>query len=117
MPCPYFLARFSPFGRLIHQNPHPPHAGSPEYIERVRRFGDLPGQVLAGEMQLLVQAGAPLGAVGDIVNHPGMRHKAARATFSGVAPELAAEDRSVVDLGLRVGPSLWPSIILPRPFA
>jgi len=68
------------------------------------RFGDLPRQILAGEVQLLVQAGAPLRAIGDIVNHAGMRHIAARASLSGVSLELAAEDRSVLDVGLRVGP-------------
>ena len=51
----------------------------------VRGFGEFIGQVLACEVQVFVQARAPLGAIGHIVDDASARDPHARASFAGVA--------------------------------
>jgi len=58
----------------------------------VRRIGEFAGQVLAGEVQQLVQAGPPLGAISNVVDNSPAGNESARTPLAGVAPQLAFID-------------------------
>jgi len=45
------------------------YAGSRENILFVRRVGKLGGEILPREVELLVQVGAPFGAIGHIIDN------------------------------------------------
>ncbi len=58
----------------------------------MRGLGELGGEVLACEMQLLVQAGPPFRAIRHIVHDTVAGDPEASAAFAGVATELRFRD-------------------------
>ncbi len=78
------------------ENSDPLHARTLEYFDGVWRVGQLARQILPGEMELFVEPGPPLGAIGDVVDDPGVGHEAACPAFSGVQLQLAERDDSII---------------------
>ena len=70
----------------------------PEDFVTVRSFGEFRGEVLTSKMQALVQAGAPFGAVGYVINEAMQSDPHAGATFAGVAHELQGGNKTVWDV-------------------
>src|SRR5690606_11369069 len=81
------------------QNADAPDTRAGEHLAAVRGFGQLAGQVEAGKVQALVQAGAPLGTIADVVNHALVGHVGARAALAVVALKLGGGEGAVGQRG------------------
>jgi hypothetical protein len=60
---------------------------------RIRQFG---GQILAREVQPLVCAGAPFGAVGHIMNNALVSNVHARASLARVAAQFLLSEEALI---------------------
>jgi hypothetical protein len=66
-----------------------------EHFFLVRRVGEFAGEVLRGEVQLLVQVAAPFGAIGHIVDKATVGDPFAGAALTRVATEFDESDGAV----------------------
>ncbi len=69
-----------------------------EHFFLVRRVGEFAGQVLRGEVEILVQVAAPLWAIGHVVDEAAMRDPLAGPALAVVAAEFGQGDDAVGDV-------------------
>ena len=69
-----------------------------ENLFLVRRVGEFAGEVLRGEVELLVQIGTPLGAIGDIINDAFVGDKLSCAALARIAAQFRECDEAGWDV-------------------
>ena len=90
--------KFSKSGDFGVQSANNFHAGSCEHIFLMWRVGEFAGQVLTGEMKILVHVQPPFWAIGDIVDDAFVSNEFACAAFTCVAAEFHLCDDVVRDV-------------------
>jgi hypothetical protein len=66
-----------------------------ENVFGVGRVGEFAGQILTGEMQVLVHLQPPFGAIGHIVDETFVGNKFARTALTRVAAQLRFSDEDI----------------------
>ena len=64
----------------------------------MRRIGEFAGQILPGEVQILVQIQPPLGAIGHIIDDTFVGNVLSGAAFTSITPQFHFCDDDVGDV-------------------
>lgn len=72
------------------------HTWPREYVFLVRRVGQFSGQILPGEVKILVQVQTPFGAIGHIVDDAVVRDKFSGAALAVLAAQFEVRNDAVL---------------------